>query len=44
MLMAQGSIKGRALDKQNDEALSFVNVRVDDTSGKMVAGSTTDSE
>jgi len=42
--VAQGSVKGRALDKQNDEALPFVDVRVENAAGKLVAGATTDSE
>ena len=39
--LAQGSVRGRVLDKQNDEALQFVNVRVMQGE-KLVKGATTD--
>ena len=40
---AQGLVRGKVLDKQNSEPLSFVNVKVtQQTDGKFVAGGTTD--
>ena len=40
---AQGLVRGKVLDKQNSEPLSFVNVKVtQQTDGKFVAGATTD--
>ena len=41
--LAQGVVKGRVLDKQSDEALPFVNIRVNDASGKLVKGGMTDA-
>lgn len=39
---AQGSVKGRILDKQTDEVMQFVNVKITDSNGKMVGGGMTD--
>ena len=41
-MQAQGVVKGRVLDKQNDEALQFVNIRLNDASGNLVKGGVTD--
>ena len=42
-LMAQGSVKGKVLDKQTDEVLPYVNVRISKASGgQMVKGAITD--
>ena len=42
--LAQGSVKGRVLDKQSNEALQFVNVKVTQpATGKMVKGAITDA-
>ena len=41
-LHAQGTVKGHILDKQSDEAMQFVNIKVTDASGKMVGGAMTD--
>ena len=41
---AQGAVRGRTLDKQKDEALPFVSVRVEDSNGQLVAGATTDND
>ena len=42
---AQGTVKGRVLDKQTNEVLQFVNVSVRNaTTGKMVKGSVTDAK
>ena len=41
-VQAQGVVRGKVLDKQNDEALQFVTVRVIDAAGKMAGGGTTD--
>ncbi len=41
--MAQGSVKGKVIDKQTNEALQFVNIKVAQAStGKMVKGTITD--
>ena len=41
--LAQGSVKGKVLDRQSDEALQFVNIRV--TQGdKLIKGAVTDAE
>ncbi|MBR6121179.1 MAG: TonB-dependent receptor [Prevotella sp.] len=40
--MAQGIVRGHVLDKQNDEAMQFVNIRVNDAEGKLAGGSMTD--
>ncbi|MCR4604005.1 MAG: TonB-dependent receptor [Prevotella sp.] len=42
-MQAQGVVRGRVLDKQSDEPLQFVNVRVNDDSGKLVKGGMTDA-
>lgn len=39
---AQGSVKGRVLDKQTDEVMEFVNVVVETPAGKLVKGVITD--
>ena len=39
---AQGVVRGRVLDKQNDEVMQFVNIRVSDEAGKMLGGGMTD--
>jgi len=41
-LQAQGIVRGRVLDKQTDEVLQFVNIRVTDTNGKLAGGDITD--
>ena len=41
-MQAQGVVRGRVLDKQTDEALQFVNVKVTDAGGKLVGGGMTD--
>ena len=41
--MAQGVVRGRVLDKQSDEALQFVNVRVTAAGGKVAGGGMTDA-
>ena len=41
-IYAQGQVKGRVLDKQADEAMQFVNVKVTDANGKLAGGSMTD--
>ena len=43
-LLAQGQVKGRVLDKQGNEALQFVNVKVTDAGGSMVGGCVTDAD
>ena len=41
IMMAQGSVRGKVLDKQTDEALQFVNIRI--TQGeRLVKGAITD--
>jgi len=40
---AQGSVNGRVIDKQTDEAMQFVNVAVQTPAGKMVKGAITDA-
>ena len=43
--MAQGTVKGRVLDKSNDEALGFVNIAVSPKGSKTISGgATTDLE
>lgn len=45
MASAQGLVRGRVLDKQTNEALSFVNVRVNKAvTGKLVKGAITDAK
>jgi outer membrane receptor protein involved in Fe transport len=39
---AQGIVRGKVLDRQTDEVLQFVNIRVTDTEGKVVGGVMTD--
>lgn len=39
---AQGSVKGKVLDKQTDEVMEFVNVAVETSAGKLVKGAITD--
>ncbi len=39
---AQGVVRGRVLDKQTDETLQFVNVKVTDAGGKLAGGAMTD--
>jgi len=41
-VMAQGLVRGRVLDKQTDEAMQFVNIRVTDASGQLAGGTMTD--
>jgi len=41
-VQAQGVVRGHVIDKQSDESLQFVNVKVSDATGKMVAGGITD--
>lgn len=41
--MAQGVVRGRVLDKQTDEALQFVNVKVTAAGGKVAGGGMTDA-
>ena len=40
-IMAQGTVKGKVLDKSNDEALGFVNVAVSPKGSKTIAGGAT---
>ena len=42
--MSQGVVRGHVLDKQNDEALQFVNVKVTDAAGKIAGGAMTDAK
>ena len=39
---AQGLVKGRILDRQNDEVMQFVNIRITDANGKHAGGAITD--
>ena len=41
-VLAQGSVKGRVLDKLNDEVLQFVNVKVTNAQGQLAGGGMTD--
>jgi hypothetical protein len=41
-VQAQGVVRGKVLDKQNDEALQFVTVKVTDAAGKLAGGGMTD--
>jgi hypothetical protein len=41
-VQAQGVVRGHVIDKQSDESLQFVNVKVSDATSKMVAGGITD--
>ena len=40
-IMAQGTVKGKVLDKSNDEALGFVNIAVSPKGSKTIAGGAT---
>ena len=42
-VLAQGTVHGKVLDKQTDEAMQFVNIAVQNTAGKMVKGAITDA-
>ena len=42
MVLAQGSVRGKVLDKQTDESMEFVNVVVETPAGKLVKGAITD--
>ncbi|MBQ9672108.1 MAG: TonB-dependent receptor [Prevotella sp.] len=39
---AQGTVKGRILDKQTDEVMQFVNIKITDSNGKIAGGGMTD--
>ncbi len=39
---AQGQVRGKVLDRQSDETLQFVNIRVTDSQGKLAGGGMTD--
>ena len=41
-IQAQGIVRGHVLDRNTDEVLQFVNIKVTDTSGKMAGGAMTD--
>ena len=41
-MQAQGIVRGHILDKQTDEAMQFVNIKVTDADGKMAGGVMTD--
>ena len=41
-VQAQGVLKGRVLDKQTDEVMQFVNIRVTNEAGKVMGGGMTD--
>ena len=41
-VQAQGVVRGKVLDRQTDEVLQFVNVRVTDEQGKVAGGGMTD--
>ena len=41
-MLAQGTVKGRVLDRQSGEVLQFVNVRVTDSGGRLAGGTVTD--
>ena len=41
-LQAQGTVRGHILDKQTDEVMQFVNIKVTDANGKMAGGAMTD--
>ena len=42
-VLAQGSVKGKVIDKQTDEVMQFVNVAVNNAAGKLVKGAITDA-
>lgn len=41
-MQAQGIVRGRILDRQTDEVMQFVNIKVTDADGKMASGGMTD--
>lgn len=41
-MQAQGVVRGRVLDKQTDEALQFVSIKVNNANGTMAGGGVTD--
>ena len=41
-IQAQGLVKGRILDRQTDEVMQFVNIRITDSNNKHVGGAMTD--
>ena len=41
-MRAQGIVRGHILDRQTDEVMQFVNIKVTDANGKMVGGAMTD--
>ena len=41
-IKAQGIVRGHVLDRQTDEVMQFVNIKVTDATGKMVGGCMTD--
>lgn len=41
-MQAQGTLRGKVIDRQSDEVLQFVNVRVTDARGKVAGGGMTD--
>ncbi len=41
-MQAQGIVRGKVLDRQKDEALQFVNIRVTDAQGRVVGGGMSD--
>ena len=41
--LAQGTVRGKVLDKQTDEAMQFVNIAVQTQAGQMVKGAITDA-
>ena len=41
--LAQGSVHGKVLDRQTDEAMQFVNIAVQTTGGQLVKGAITDA-
>lgn len=43
-VLAQGIVRGKVLDRQKDEVLAFVNIRVTDTDGKVKGGGMTDEK
>ena len=42
-VMAQGSVRGKVIDRQSDEAMQFVNIAVHSNAGKLVKGAITDA-
>ena len=41
--LAQGSVRGRVIDRQTNETMQFVNIAVQTTAGKVVKGAITDA-